>query len=184
MSRYGDNDARNDLYNREAREESNRYRNDKKEPTAQPSEQPQAVTYQREPLHIIAIDFDGCIFAGGYPDITKGHVIHSTVVKMHEQMKANPDTEFVLWTCRGGHYLADAIKVVKDNNLPIKYFNEHHPAAHRWFGSDTKSPKIYAHEYWDDKAITVKEQTSFTESETFRSESGDQLTVKRTTSVS
>jgi hypothetical protein len=111
---------------------------------------------ERDPLYIIAIDFDDCIYAGGWPDITKGHIIQSTVDRMKGQLAANPHTEFVLWTCRSGYKLEDAKQVIKEYNLPIKYFNEHHPSTFRWF--EGRSPKIYAHEYWDDKAVTVKEE--------------------------
>lgn len=72
---------------------------------------------------------------------------------MYEQIRKNPDTEFILWTCRGGKELQDAIDYIKEFKLPIYYFNENHPSTKRWLiGGDNK---IFAHEYWDDRAVKI-----------------------------
>jgi len=108
-------------------------------------------------VYIIAIDFDGCICKNGWPDASKGELISSTVNRMHEQLKKEPNTEFVLWTCRAGNDLESAKEFIVKHNLPIFIFNEPHPSVFPWMTGAEKCRKIFAHEYWDDRAVTVKE---------------------------
>jgi len=103
--------------------------------------------------YIIAIDFDDTICKGGFPDIKNGKIIESTCHKMWQQIDKNPDTVFVLWTCRDDEVLKDAIGFIKENALPIFFFNENHPSTNEWLlGGKTK---IFAHEYWDDRAVKI-----------------------------
>lgn len=113
----------------------------------------------KEP-YIIAIDFDGCIATGAWPDIDNGELIEETVNRMFEQIERVPETVFVLWTCREGEYLRDAIEFCVAMELPIKHFNENHPSIFSWF-TDPNCRKIFAHEYWDDRAVQVGNLTEF-----------------------
>lgn len=103
--------------------------------------------------YIIAIDFDGCICKGGWPDITKGVLIKSTAKRMQDQIQSNPQTVFVLWTCRAGEKLEDAKMFIRQHGLPINYFNEHHPSVFEWMDDAVDTRKIFANEYWDDRAV-------------------------------
>lgn len=112
--------------------------------------------------YIIAIDFDETICTGGWPDITKGKIIKSTLNKMCKQIENVPSTDFILWTCREGKYFNEAVEFCIKHNLPIKYFNEQHPCTENFYRNfpckgmpEGKTLKIFAHEYWDDKAVRV-----------------------------
>ncbi len=112
---------------------------------------------------IIAIDFDDTLCRGGFPDISKGTLIIETVAKMDAAIRRREaegkNVTFILWTCREGQHLEDAKQFIQANNLPIYYFNEEAPCSVKWLAENqfSNSRKIYAHEYWDDKAkpITV-----------------------------
>jgi len=108
-----------------------------------------------EQVYIIAIDFDGCICANGWPDIEKGVLIESTIDKIIKQRVKNINTDFILWTCRAGKKLSEAIEFCKKYQLPIYYFNEQHPSVYSWMQDARDTRKIFAHEYWDDRAVFV-----------------------------
>ena len=103
--------------------------------------------------YIIAIDFDGTICADGWPYVSKGKLINSTYEKMLKQIELNPATSFVLWTCRDGDLLEEAVDWCLDNKLPIYYFNENHPSTKEWLVGGNS--KIFANEYWDDRAVKI-----------------------------
>ncbi len=56
----------------------------------------------------------------------------------------------IIWTCRGGKELDEAIQFLKDNNVPFDYVNENPLNP---YGDTTR--KLFADEYWDDKAIRI-----------------------------
>lgn len=112
-------------------------------------------TYKKAP-YIIAIDFDDTICAYGWPDIRNGVLIESTVQKMYTKLEENPDTEFILWTARTGSLLDDAMTFIFAHGLPIYLANTNHPAILSELEPLTAySPKIWANEYWDDKAVPI-----------------------------
>jgi len=113
--------------------------------------------------YLVAIDFDECICAGGYPDISKGVLIPSTVEKMKDKVRKISTTVFILWTCRAHGTLYDAKMFVKKHNLPIYLFNEHHHSTFKWMKGATDTRKIYANEYWDDKGVYMGAYSSFEE---------------------
>lgn len=113
-------------------------------------------------VYIVAIDFDDTLCADGFPDISQGVLVESTVVKMHKKMRENPKTEFILWTSREGKFFQDAVNFCKEHSLPINYFNEQHPSTKNYYARhgdrgmpEGKYRKIYAHEYWDDRAVPI-----------------------------
>lgn len=127
-----------------------------KEFTIEESTNPQPIYPRGDTPYVIAIDFDDCICTGGWPDIKKGKVIESTVDLMYEQMMLNPKTSFVLWTARDGRLLDDALWFVRKHNIPIEFCNEQHPELIPILDPLTASSrKIWAFEYWDDKAKRI-----------------------------
>ncbi len=72
---------------------------------------------------------------------------------MFEQIEKNPNTVFILWTCRDADKLADAMWFIKQNRLPISFFNTNHPSTEDWLLGGKS--KIFAHEYWDDRAVKI-----------------------------
>jgi hypothetical protein len=106
--------------------------------------------------YFVAIDFDGTLCAGGFPNIERGRLIDSTARKMFDKVKKVPQTVFILWTCRTGARLEEAKQFIKQHNLPIYYFNENHPTVAEFLQTqDLNSPKIFANEYWDDRAVAI-----------------------------
>jgi hypothetical protein len=80
---------------------------------------------------------------------------------MQEQLRKNPNTAFVLWTCRVEDKLDDAKRFIKEHDLPIFYFNENHPSVFTWMEGAKHTRKIYANEYWDDRAVKVGQYQEF-----------------------
>lgn len=109
-------------------------------------------------FYIIAIDFDGTLCRGGFPDISKGDLIQSTLDKMLGKIKTSKyPVEFILWTCRAGIKLDDARMFCEQNNIPISYYNEQHPSTFVWMEDADVTRKIFAHEYWDDRSVRIED---------------------------
>lgn len=96
---------------------------------------------------IIAVDFDGTLCESAYPDIgaPKKHVIER--IKKEQQQGA----KIILWTCRGGEKLAEAVYWSIQQGLIFDAINENLLEISEAFGHETR--KIYADEYWDDRAV-------------------------------
>lgn len=94
---------------------------------------------------VIAIDFDGTITEDNPFPITGK--IRPEAIKVIKKLQKFYTC--VLWTCRNGQYLAEAIKLLKDNGVVFEYVNST-PYPER------SSNKIYADVYIDDKSINTK----------------------------
>ena len=103
----------------------------------------------------LAIDYDGTLFEGMYPH--KGRPIIPVILKTKAFMEAGAET--ILWTCREGDALEEAIKRCKDFGLTFLAINEITPSQHEWnrqngrFGKQRFAQrKVYADLYVDDKS--------------------------------
>jgi hypothetical protein len=110
---------------------------------------------------IIAVDFDGTLCERKYPDI--GAPI-TPVIEYVKERKAAGDI-IILWTCRVGVHLENAVEWCKRQGLTFDYINENAPERVGQYGGDTR--KISADEYIDDKAnppsiITIRRFISMT----------------------
>lgn len=94
---------------------------------------------------IIAIDFDGVLFTEAYPAV--GMPIAPNINRAKNE-RAN-GAVLILWTCREGKELADAVAACKAVGLEFDYVNENAAELKEAFGTDPR--KIAATEYWDDK---------------------------------
>lgn len=94
---------------------------------------------------IIAVDFDGTICENRYPEIGKENedVIHYLIL-----MK-KLDYKLILWTCRVGERLKEAVSWCEERGLTFDAVNENLPEIIEAFGGDTR--KIYADLYLDDR---------------------------------
>jgi hypothetical protein len=101
---------------------------------------------------IIAVDFDGTLFTDDYPDI--GYPIWRTINYCKKQQENG--AILILWTCRNGLDLIEAIEQCKSVGLHFDYVNENAKENIRAFGG-RDNRKIYADEYIDDKAINVND---------------------------
>lgn len=101
---------------------------------------------------IIAVDFDGTIFTDEYPNV--GKPIWKTInYCKSEQAKG---AILILWTCRNGQDLVEAVAQCEIVGLHFDYVNENAWVNTMEFGS-MDNRKIYADEYIDDKAINVRD---------------------------
>lgn len=121
---------------------------------------------QREMLrpHIFAVDFDGTLCENKYPDI--GAPI-PTVIEFVKRQKADGNI-IILWTCRAGQRLSDAVAWCENQGLIFDYVNENVKENVAMYGGDTR--KVFADVYIDDKTllpqqIIIKESNKMTNKE-------------------
>lgn len=98
----------------------------------------------------IAIDFDGTLCKNEYPDI--GEPNWSVIYQALQEQKNG--SGLILWTCREGELLYNALEACAEWGLFFDAINDSLPEWKDHFG--TYPRKIGADEYWDDKAIVVK----------------------------
>lgn len=97
--------------------------------------------------YIIAVDFDGTLVEDKFPEI--GEPIHYIWKKLREAQSKG--ARVILWTCRNGKNLKDAIEFCTSHGLHFDAINENLDECKILFDNDTR--KVYANEYWDDKSI-------------------------------
>lgn len=101
---------------------------------------------------IIAVDFDGTLFASDYPEILRP--IDTVIRWCHK--KKHEGCCLILWTCREGEALEEAVDACRSVGLEFDYINQNAPEIIELHGgSDCR--KIYADIYLDDHAICSKE---------------------------
>ena len=98
---------------------------------------------------IIAVDFDGTIVKNKWPEI--GEINEHVVKEMRREDEQG--SVIILWTCRTGKELEEAIKFCYENDIPIDYANEDCNWVKENFGDN--GVKVFATEYWDDKCVNV-----------------------------
>ena len=99
---------------------------------------------------IVAVDFDGTLEQNG--------IVNDSLIKslMLAQKQGNV---IILWTCRHGKRLQDAVNVLLKRGFRPNYINCNTPETIRKIGYDSR--KIFADVYIDDKAQTCIFQTKF-----------------------
>ena len=90
---------------------------------------------------IIAVDYDGTLEKDGKPNLV--------LIGELRRRQSHGDV-IILWTCRTGNRLGEAVKAAAGYGLRFNYVNENAPAAVRMLGGNPR--KIYADVYIDDKA--------------------------------
>lgn len=103
--------------------------------------------------YYIAIDFDGTLVEHDYPAIgkIKQETINLLLAKKDELNKQGQELVVILWTCRSDNTLIAAKTWCKENmpmSIVPKYYNENPDVP-------MNSRKIFANEYWDDRAVKV-----------------------------
>ena len=96
---------------------------------------------------IIAIDFDGTLCTNAFPKI--GEPKQSVIDAILREQKNGVNV--ILWTCRVGERLIEAVKFCNRAGIIFDAVNENVPAWIEFCGGDTR--KVFADEYWDDKAV-------------------------------
>ena len=99
---------------------------------------------------VIAIDFDGTLCTNNYPYIgkPKTRVIKKLKREQHKGAK------IILWTCRTGALLEDALYFCREHNINLDAVNENIQHRIELYGTDPR--KVGADEYWDDKARRIR----------------------------
>jgi len=97
----------------------------------------------------IAIDFDGCLCSDAYPDI--GEPCWPVINRALAEQRAGAG--LILWTCRVGEYLTEAVAACAGWGLIFDTVNENLSERVEIFGSDCR--KVSADEYWDDRAVRM-----------------------------
>ncbi len=99
---------------------------------------------------IIAVDFDGTLCKDCYPKI--GEANQALIFFLKEYQKQG--SKIILWTCRCGNLLEEAIRWCATNGLLFDAINSNVSENILQYGSDSR--KIYADLYIDDKARNWK----------------------------
>lgn len=90
---------------------------------------------------IIAVDFDGTLQIDGEPNLALiGNLMRAK----------RSGAVLILWTCRAGNRLADAVAFCRQHGLQIDLVNENAPQIVRQLGYNPR--KVLADVYIDDKA--------------------------------
>lgn len=97
---------------------------------------------------VIATDFDGTLCEDKYPKIGEPNYELLNYLKYKQQNGA----KIILWTCRAGNYLEEAINWCRRQGLCFDAINQNIPEAVEKYGEETR--KVFAHEYIDDRANT------------------------------
>lgn len=107
---------------------------------------------------IIAVDFDGCLCSNNWPDIGQPN---RQLIRALKTARSRGN-KVILWTCREGKLLDDAIAWCARYGLRFDAANENLPEMNQLYGNDCR--KIGADIYIDDKAMRVeytKEEATF-----------------------
>lgn len=101
---------------------------------------------------IIAVDFDGCLVVNKWPEV--GAPIEKNINKLKAEQADG--AKVILWTNRVGKPLDDAVNFCKEQGIHLDAVNENLPEIVEAFGGDCR--KVFANEYWDDRAVLMSEQ--------------------------
>lgn len=96
---------------------------------------------------IVAVDFDGTLVMDQYPMIG---LPYNDLFCLCKKLKTL-GVKIVLWTCRDGEFLKDAVEFCAANGLEFDAVNQNIPEVQELYGGDTR--KVFADVYIDDKAV-------------------------------
>lgn len=97
---------------------------------------------------IFAVDFDDTLFSNAYPDIGMPNypLIHRV-----KQLKQDGH-KLILWTCRSGEELQEAVDACKEVGIEFDAINENVNPSPRF-----NPRKVFAHYYVDDRNALIKD---------------------------
>ena len=101
----------------------------------------------------IAVDFDGTLCKNLYPAI--GEPNRLIIDELHLLQKYR-NCDLILWTCRIGKALDEAVDWCKKQGLRFDYINENAPFVIKKYGLDCR--KVSADYYIDDKSFFGSEE--------------------------
>lgn len=98
--------------------------------------------------YIIAVDFDGTLVEDRFPKI--GSPIEKNWELMLKAKEAG--AKIILWTSRDGINLKEAVEFCTERGFHFDAINDNLDECKILFNNSTR--KVYANEYWDDKAVS------------------------------
>lgn len=101
----------------------------------------------RRKYTIYAVDFDGTLCESVWPDIGAPNM----ALIEHLKRRRAQGNKTILWTCRTGERLENAVEWCKTYGLEFDAVNENLPESIEQYGGDGR--KIHADVYIDDKAV-------------------------------
>jgi len=99
---------------------------------------------------IIAVDFDGTLFANAWPGIGQPN---TELIETLKTERAEGRAKLILWTCRVGAEIDEALAACREQGLEFDAVNDNVPEIKASFGFNCR--KIFANTYIDDKAMCV-----------------------------
>ena len=99
--------------------------------------------------YIIAVDFDGTLVEDKFPDIGKKR----EKVWAAMEYARSKGAKIILWTSRDHHNLEAAVEYCRQQGFEFDAVNENLKECREMFDNDTR--KVFANEYWEDKAIGI-----------------------------
>lgn len=99
---------------------------------------------------VIAVDFDGCLCTNNWPDIGQPN---RQLIRMLKTARSRGN-KVILWTCREGKYVEEAVKWCERQGLCFDAVNDNLPEMNALFNNNSR--KIGADIYIDDKAIHME----------------------------
>jgi len=103
---------------------------------------------------IYAVDFDGTLCKNAYPEIGEPNI---PLILHFKTIKAMGN-KLILWTCREGELLTQAVEWCKQWGLEFDAVNGNLPELIKKFGNDCR--KIGADYYCDDKNYMPTQETT------------------------
>jgi hydroxymethylpyrimidine pyrophosphatase-like HAD family hydrolase len=100
---------------------------------------------------IYAVDFDGTLCENEWPEIGKPI---QKIIDFCIRKRAEGD-KLILWTCRSGENLKDAVKWSNEHGMFFHAINENLPEQIVLFGTDPR--KIGADYFIDDRNLSLSE---------------------------
>ena len=95
-------------------------------------------------VKIIAVDFDGVLCENKYPEIG----LPNEKIFEYLESEKKKGTKLILWTCRTGGTLTNAVKWCAEHGLVFDAVNENVKEIKDVFGDGRK---VFANEYIDDR---------------------------------
>ena len=99
---------------------------------------------------IYAVDFDGTLCEDQFPAIVKPNI---SLIKYLAKKRVEGD-KLILWTCRAGERLQEAVRWCKEYGLEFDAVNENLAEMISYYGVDCR--KVFADIYIDDKAVSTE----------------------------
>lgn len=100
-------------------------------------------------MTVIAVDFDGCLCESKWPEIGEARLpVINELIRLQAE-----GARLILWTCREGEALTDAMLWCLNHGLQFDAINDNLPENKEKYGNNSR--KVWATEYWDDKNVLI-----------------------------